>query len=128
MTDPIADMLTRIRNASIVRKADVLIPYSKIKLAIAQILQKENYISKVEVLEDGFKSIKVSLKYEGRKPAISNIKRVSKVGRRVYVSKDQIKPVLNGYGISVLSTSKGIMSDLDAKKGNIGGEVICEIY
>lgn len=128
MTDPIADMLTRIRNASIVRKAEVLIPYSKIKLAIAQILEKENYLGAVEVVDDGFKFIKINLKYENKKPVITSIKRVSKVGRRVYVSKDNIKPVLNGFGMSVLSTSKGLMTDKQAKKENIGGELICEIY
>ena len=128
MTDPIADMLTRIRNASMVRKSEVLIPHSKIKVAIAKILERENYISKVEVLEDGFKSIKLTLKYENRKSVISDIKRVSKVGRRIYVSKDRIKPVLNGFGISIISTSKGLMTNNEAKKANLGGEIICEIY
>lgn len=128
MIDPIADMLTRIRNASMVKKADVLVPYSKIKFAIAQILEKEQYLKKVEVIEDKFKELKLTLKYDNKKPVISSIKRVSKVGRRIYVGKDRIARVLNGYGISVLSTSRGIMTNKEAKKMGVGGEIICEVY
>jgi small subunit ribosomal protein S8 len=128
MTDPIADMLTRIRNASMVRKADVLVPFSKIKLEVAKILQQEKYITKVEVIEEKFKTIKISLRYEGKKSAITRLARVSKIGRRTYAKKDEIPRVLNNYGISILSTSKGIMTNKSARKVGVGGEIICEVY
>jgi len=126
--DPIADMLTRIRNASLVRKAEVLVPYSKIKFAIAKILEKEKYVTNVEEVDAPEKSIKVSLLYENKKPVISSIQRVSKVGHRVYVGSKEIRPVLNGYGIAILSTSKGLMTNKDARKSGLGGEIICEVY
>jgi small subunit ribosomal protein S8 len=128
MTDPIADMLTRIRNAYMVRKQTVLIPYSKIKFAIAGNLKKAKYIVDVEEVEDNFKNIKITLKYSNNKPAITNIKRISKCGQRVYVSRDEVPRVLNGLGVAVLSTSKGIILSTEAKKLGVGGEIICEIY
>ncbi|MFH0780112.1 MAG: 30S ribosomal protein S8 [Parcubacteria group bacterium] len=128
MTDPIADMLTRIRNASLAKKAEVLVPLSKIKLAIAKILEKEKYVAKVEIVEDGFKSIRIVLKYENKMPAITSLKRVSKVGCRVYVGKSEIPRVLNNLGVAILSTSKGILTNREAKKMGLGGELICEIY
>lgn len=128
MIDPIADMLTRIRNASMVKKADVSVPYSKIKFAIAQILEREQYLKKVETIDDKFKTLKLSLKYDNKEPVISSIKRVSRVGKRIYVDKDRIARVLNGYGFSILSTSRGIMTNKEAKKIGVGGEIICEIY
>jgi small subunit ribosomal protein S8 len=128
MTDPIADMLTRIRNASMVRKSEVLVPFSKIKFEIAKVLEKEKYIGKVELDEQGFKSLKISLKYENKKSVINTINRVSKVGRRMYVAKDKIRPVLNGYGVAILSTSKGVMADHTAQKIGVGGEILCEVY
>ena len=128
MTDPIADMLTRIRNASMVRKSEVLVPFSKIKFEIAKVLEKEKYVGKVELDEQGFKSLRISLKYENKEPLIKTINRVSTVGRRMYVSKDKIKPVLNGYGVAILSTSKGVMADHTAKKIGVGGEILCEVY
>lgn len=129
MTDPIADMLTRIRNAYTVRKAEVLIPHSKLKLAIAKILEKEKYLGKVEEVEDGqFKMIRIKLRYNNKKSVITSIKRISKVGQRVYVDKQNIPKVLNKLGIAVMSTSKGIISNKDAKKLGVGGEVICEVY
>ncbi|MBU1131659.1 30S ribosomal protein S8 [Patescibacteria group bacterium] len=129
MQDSIADMLTRIRNASMVKKADVLVPYSKINLNIAKILEKEKYLQKVEIIEDGFNGIKIALRYDAaRKPVITSIQKVSKVGSRVYVGKDGIPTILNGYGIAVISTSKGIMTNKEARKIGVGGEVICEIY
>jgi len=128
MTDPIADMLTRIRNASLTRKAEVLIPYSKIKLEIAKILVKEGYIISVEVIEENFKSLKIVLKYNNKQPAITGIRRVSKVGQRIYVGTTNIPRVLSGYGLSLLSTSKGVISGKEARKAKVGGELICEVY
>ena len=126
--DPIADMLTRIRNASLVRKAEVLVPYSKIKFGIAKILEKEKYINNVEVLEDTIKQLKLGLIYDNKKSVISSIRRVSKVGQRVYVGNKEIRPVLNGYGFAIISTSRGLMTNREARKAGLGGEVICEVY
>lgn len=128
MTDPIADMLTRVRNAAMVRKAEVLVPYSRIKFAIAKILEKENYIIKAERVEEKFPMIKIALKYDGKKSAITKLSRASKVGRRQYVRKVDMPRVLNGYGLAIVSTSKGVMTNKEAKHVGIGGEVICEIY
>jgi len=128
MTDPIADMLTRIRNASMVKKAELLIPYSKLKFAIAKILEKEKYIISAEKVDQGFRFIKISLKYEDNKPVISKISRISRVGQRIYVKKDELPRVLNGYGLAIVSTSKGVMTNREASKLNLGGEVICEVY
>lgn len=129
-TDPISDMLTRIRNASRVKKAEVLIPFSKIKMSIAQILAREGYVVGVEEVEAGSvkKSIKLNLKYVNREPAITNIDRISTPGRRVYVGKYKIPKVRNGMGIAIISTSQGLVSDREARKRQIGGELICEIY
>jgi len=127
MTDPIADMLTRLRNAALASKVEVNVPFSKVKFAIAKILEKEKYLAAVQVVEDKTE-IKITLKYEDEKPVISMIKRMSKVGRRVYAKKDELPRVLNGLGIAILSTSKGIMTNREAKHLGLGGEVICEVY
>jgi len=129
MTDPIADMLTRIRNAQLAKKAEVILPSSKIKLQIAQILKKEGYISEVESVGKQFPELKLTLKYDKQKmPVIRDIKRISTGGQRIYVGKDQLPIVLNGLGVAVLSTSKGLLTNKEAQKQGIGGEVICEIY
>ena len=128
MTDPIADMLTRLRNASLVHKKEVVMPFSKIKLAIAGILAREGYVSAVEETKDTRPQILVKLKYNGRESAISSLKRVSTPGARRYVSKDNLGNVLNGLGIQILSTPKGILTNREAKQQNVGGEVLCEIY
>lgn len=130
MTDPIADMLTRIRNGLAVRKPEVSIPYSKIKFTIAGILEKSGYLKKVEKVEQGagHDAILVALKYLGKEPAISNLKRISTPGHRVYAPKDKLPVVLNNLGIAVISTSQGVMTNKQAKKKNLGGEVLCEIY
>lgn len=129
MTDPIADMLTRIRNASVVRKEYVIIPYSTIKFKIAEILSKEGYVGTVEKVDtDTFSEIKVQLKYEGNKSVIRSIKRVSKPGRRVYSKNYSLPTILNGLGLAIVSTSKGLMTNKDAKREKIGGEILCEIY
>lgn len=129
MTDPIADMLTRIRNAIMVNKDTVEVPSSNMKKAIADILLNEGYISGVQLVEDGFSGIlKITLKYAGKKSVINGLKRVSKPGLRTYAGVDDMPKVLNGLGIAVLSTNKGIMTDKQAKAANVGGEVLCYIW
>lgn len=128
MTDPIADMLTRLRNGLAVKKAEVIVPYSKIKLAIVDILKKNGYILDYKKTDDNYGEIKIALKYCEGRPAITFLKRISKPGRRIYVQKDELPVVLNSLGISVISTSQGIMTNKSAKKAGIGGEVLCEIY
>ena len=130
MTDPIADMLTRIRNANSVHHDKVEIPGSKIKEAIATILKDEGFIKDFEVIEDNKQNvIKVSLKYgANREKVISGLKRISKPGLRVYSQKDQLPKVLGGLGIAIISTSKGIMSDKQARKAGLGGEVVAYVW
>jgi len=128
MTDPIADMLTRIRNAVAINKPEVILPYSKIKHGIAKILVKEGYLEDVEKLENKFSDLRLVLKYNEKVPVISHIKRVSKPGRRVYVGRDKVPYVLNDLGIAVLSTSRGVMTNKQARRSKIGGELICEIW
>ena len=130
MTDPIADMLTRIRNANSVHHDKVEIPGSKIKEAIATILKDEGFIKDFEVIEDNKQNvIKVSLKYgANREKVISGLKRISKPGLRVYSQKDQLPKVLGGLGIAIISTSKGLMTDKEARKAAIGGEVLAYIW
>lgn len=129
MTDPIADMLTRIRNASMVRKHEVVIPHSKVKEQILTVLHREGYITSFSVEGDKhMKQLVVQLKYVRNRPAMSNLKRISKSGRRVYTGKDEMPRVLNGLGIAIISTSKGIMTSHEAVKSGVGGEVLCEIY
>ncbi|MDA2935651.1 30S ribosomal protein S8 [Patescibacteria group bacterium AH-259-L05] len=137
MTDPIADMLTRIRNALAAKKSEVIMPYSKIKFDIVTILEKEKWIKKVEVISQKplsaksktkFKHLKITLRYnDNNQPSITSLKRVSTPGRRVYVKKDKTPIVLSGFGLAILSTSKGIMVGKEAYKKGIGGELICEI-
>ncbi len=127
MTDPIADMLTRIRNALMAKKPEVIIPYSKIKIAIAKILEKENFVSKVDVVTNKKKrrsEIKINLKEQ----KIHELKRISKPGCRVYIKANEIKKIKSGKGILIVSTSRGIMTGHEAKKRKLGGEVIAEIW
>lgn len=129
MTDPIADMLTRIRNAQAVRKAEVMIPHSKLKLRLAQILKEEGYVRSVDVVKTGSLSeIKVELKYDNSLGVIRGIKRVSKPGHRVYVGSKELPHVLNGLGLAVVSTSQGLMTNKEARQKKLGGELLCEIY
>ena len=130
MTDPIADMLTRIRNAGHARHRRVDIPASKMKMAIAKILQEEGYIQATRVYEDNKQGIlRVFLRYDEKSKAIiRGLERVSKPGRRVYVPQDEIPRIRGGYGISILSTSHGIMTGLDARKKGIGGEIVCRVW
>ena len=129
-TDPIADMLTRIRNANGARHTTVEIPASKVKLAIAQILLDEGYIRSFEKIEDGKQGmIQVTLKYDEKgKRVISGLKRISKPGLRIYVSCEELPQVLNGLGIALVSTSKGIKTDRDASKEGLGGEVFPHVW
>ncbi|MBO5008932.1 MAG: 30S ribosomal protein S8 [Clostridia bacterium] len=130
ITDPIADMLTRIRNANSSKHESVNVPASKLKIEIARILNEEGYINGYEVIDDGLQGvIKITLKYAANKQkVITGLKRVSKPGLRVYASKDELPRVLRGLGIAIISTSKGIMTDKEARKNNVGGEVLAFIW
>ena len=128
-TDPISDMLTRIRNASKVKKALVVLPSSKIKFAIAKIMQKEGYVGGVEETVSGvMKTLSISLKYEAGLAVIHEIHRVSKPGGRVYAKNGDLPTVLSNLGIAIISTPNGLMTNREARKRKLGGEVICEIF
>jgi small subunit ribosomal protein S8 len=132
MTDPIADMLTRIRNAALARHDRTEMPASRMKAAVAEILKSEGFIADVRPSEgegDGPKKLTIVLKYgRDRSSAIDGVRRVSRPGRRVYVPHDRIPRVFSGLGISILSTSRGLMSDREARRQKIGGELICEVW
>jgi small subunit ribosomal protein S8 len=130
LNDPIADMLTRVRNAAHAKHETVGIPYSKIKEAIANVLCSEGFIRNVEVIGEGKrKAIVITLKYtEGGRPVFTSLERTSKLGRRVYTAASDIRPNRQGVGVAILTTSKGIMKDVDAKRHGVGGEVICTIW
>jgi small subunit ribosomal protein S8 len=130
-------MLTRIRNSSAVKKDEVVLPMSKIKYDIAKILAQNGWVEKVEVIKGkgkkngsaAFDNLRIVLKYKnGKKPAINSLKRISKPGLRIYVNKDKLPRVLNNLGIAIISTSQGLMTNKEARKNKVGGEVICEIY
>ena len=130
MTDPIADMLTRIRNALMVNKEVVEVPSSKMKKAIADIMLAEGYVSDVKLVEDGLSGkLVITLKYYGKKqPVINGLKRVSKPGLRTYAGVENMPKVMDGLGIAILSTNRGVMTDKQAKAANVGGEVLCYIW
>lgn len=129
MTDPIADMLTRIRNSSRLRKEEVVLPYSNIKWQIAKILEQEGYLKKAEKIQNHFSQIKLLLKYnDDKESVIRSVKRISKPGRRVYVHHQKLPYVLENLGIAIISTSQGLMTNKEARKKKMGGEIICEIY
>lgn len=130
LTDPLADMLTRVRNAGTARFDKVDIPASQMKISLARILKEEGYIKNFKIIKDKKQGIlRVYLKYdEVNKPLINGLKRVSKPSRRVYASKEEIPQVLGGLGIAVVSTSKGILTDREARRNGIGGEVLCTIW
>jgi len=130
MTDPIADMLTRIRNANQMKKTTVEMPASKLKVEILAVLKAEGYITDFEVIEEGIEgSIKVTLKYlSNQQRAVRGLKKISKPGLRVYAKTDELPRVLNGLGIAIVSTSRGIMTDREARKQNIGGEVLAYVW
>ena len=131
MSDPIADMLTRIRNANTAKHDTVDIPASKMKLAIAEILFNEGYIRKYDVVEDGaFKTIRITLKYgeDKNEKIITGLKRISKPGLRVYAGKDELPKVLGGLGIAIISTNNGVITDKEARKAGVGGEVLAFVW
>jgi small subunit ribosomal protein S8 len=128
-TDPVADMLARIRNALLAHHEAVEIPFSGLKVRIAEILRQEGFISGFSVQNEFPAALRVQLKYgEGRKPAIVGMRRTSRPGRRVYVRHKHIPHVLNGMGISIISTSHGVVTDRDARKQAVGGEILCEVW
>lgn len=128
MTDPIADMLTRIRNAALVHKKEVAIPFSKLKLALAQIMVREGYLIKAETTKEGMPFLVVTLKYVDGQSAVQHLKRLSTPGHRRYVKKDEIGRVLNGLGVAILSTPRGLLTDKEARANNVGGELLCELF
>lgn len=137
MIDSISDMLTRIRNAHAARHTVVIVPKSKLKLAIAQVLEKEGFVEKVQCAKDEknekIENIVITLKYAQisstvKKPVIEGIRQMSKQGQRIYIKKTDINKVRNGYGMSVVSTSQGVMSGKEARKRGLGGELICELW
>lgn len=130
MTDPVSDMLARIRNANIVRRHQVDIPGSRLKRAIANILREEGFVENVQWIEDGVrKTLRITLKYGGeRQRVITGLRRISRPGRRVYAGKTEVPRVLGGLGIAVLSTSRGVMTDRRARQEQLGGEVLCYIW
>ena len=131
MSDPIADMLTRIRNANTAKHDTVDVPASKMKIAIADILLNEGYITKYDIVEDGnFKTIRITLKYgvDKNEKVISGLKRISKPGLRVYASSEELPRVLGGLGTAIISTNQGVITDKEARKLRIGGEVLCFIW
>ena len=131
MSDPIADMLTRIRNANTAKHDTVDVPFSKMKLAIADILLKEGYIKKYDIVEDGsFQTIRIELKYgkDKNEKIISGLKRISKPGLRVYANKEDMPKVLGGLGVAVVSTNQGVITDKEARNAGVGGEVLAFIW
>ena len=128
MSDPIADMLTRIRNAQLVEKAAVTMPASKLKVAIAQVLKDEGYIDGYRVVDDaGKRQLEIGLKYYAGRPVIERIERVSRPGLRVYKGRDAIPQVMNGLGVAIVTTPKGVMTDRKARQSGVGGEVLCYV-
>lgn len=130
MTDPISDFLIQIKNGYLARKVNLVIPYSKMKGELAKLLVKEGYLGKVEIQKQGKvkKGIQVSLVYKGKDPRLTDVVRVSKIARRVYVSKERIPQVLGGLGVTIVSTPFGLMTEKEARKKGSGGEIICKIW
>ncbi|MBU0646342.1 30S ribosomal protein S8 [Patescibacteria group bacterium] len=129
ITDPISDMLTRIRNAQAVQKREVVMPYSKVKFAIAKILEKEGFVQDVRRVEEGkFPALRIGLKYRDRSPVIQNLRRVSTPGQRVYTKSIELPKILSDLGIAIISTPNGLMTNKEARARHLGGEIICEIY
>ena len=128
MTDPVADLLTRIRNALMRRKANVSIPYSKLKHELAKLLVREGFLQSVKKVKKDFEELNVALKYYNDQPVIKELTRESKPGLRKYISYKDIKPHKGGLGLKVLTTSKGLMTDKDAIKEKVGGEIVCRVF
>lgn len=129
MTDPITDMLNRIMNAQAVLKTDVLVPYSELKNSISTILSKEGFVGEVKKIAKGnLKFLKINLKYQDKLPQIEGFRRISKPGQRIYQKQSEIRKVHGGFGLSVVSTSKGLMTNKDARKTKVGGEILFQIW
>ena len=129
MTDPIADMLARIRNAHSAKHDRLDVPISKLKVEVCKVLQREGYIESFEIIEQQPRSdLRIFLKYSDGEPVIQHLARISKPGRRVYMRSDDLKPVLNGLGIGIVSTSFGLLTDEEARQRRVGGEVLCEVW
>jgi len=129
MTDPIADMITRIKNALMAGRTQVSIPHSKMRQAVGQILVDTEYVKNMTFSQKTPQpEIIIDLKYVGKIPAITDVKRISKPGRRMYAPSNKLPRALGGYGITIISTSKGVMTDKDARKQNVGGEVLCQVW
>ena len=129
MTDPISDLLIRLKNAALAGHEEVRMPYSKMKAQIADILLQEGYLTAVEKIDSApLATLQLGLKYIGRSPAMSDVKLLSKPGRRLYTSVRDIPRTLGGYGVTIVSTNKGILSDKSARQQNVGGELICQIW
>jgi len=127
--DPISDILTAIRNAQAAKKVEVEIPLSNLKYEIAKILERKGFVAKVEKKGKKMKKmVEITLKYSNKIPAISGLKKISKPGQRIYKKAKELRPVKGGYGIAIISTSKGLMTDKEARKQKLGGEVLCEIW
>jgi small subunit ribosomal protein S8 len=128
MTDPISDMLSRIRNAVLVRKPEVVVPHSRFKADLAELLVAAGYLGGVEEIALPQRSLKIKLVYKGGQPVIRSLKRISTPGRRLYAKNTELPRVLSGLGIAVISTSQGLMTNLEARRKHLGGEVVCEVY
>lgn len=129
MTDPIADMLTRIRNATVRKHEKVLVPSSNLKLEVLRVLKEEGYISEYEKIEDNKQGmISITLKYVDKQPVIKGLKKISKPGLKVYAKRNELPKVLNGLGVAIISTSGGVMSDRSARQKNLGGEVLAFVW
>lgn len=129
MIDPISDFITRIKNAVLAKHTTVALPYSRLKESLAEILKKEGYVSEVSIDKSRpFPELVMTLKYIGKQAAVTDVRRLSKPGRRLYAPANQIPKALGGYGITILSTNKGVLTDTDARKMNVGGELLCQIW
>lgn len=129
MTDPISDMLTRLRNASLVRKTDVLIPFSAMKYSLAKILEKEGFVGRVEQIAVAKRAmLQVTLVYQNAEPRLRSLTRISKPGLRVYAKADALPRVLSGMGVAIISTPNGLMTNAEARARRLGGEVLCEVF
>lgn len=128
MSDPVSDMLTRVRNASRAQLPIVVIPHSRLKASIAQVLKREGYVAEAAIEEAGRKSIRLTLKYQDRRPVIEGLRRLSSPGRRLFVPAGKIPRIRGGLGVVILSTSSGVMTGQEARKQNVGGELLCSIW
>lgn len=128
VVDPVSDFLTRIKNGYMARRATVDVPWSKLKQAVAEVLVKQGYIQNFEVVTNGSKNMKITLKYVQKQPAVTDIVRVSKPSLRIYVTKNNLPKVLGGLGMAIISTPSGLMTDAQARKKGVGGEVLCKIW